>query len=147
MITPFHEIKKILIPTDGSDYSMRAAEYGISIAKVFGAQLTALFVIDTVVLDQISKVTTRENAEADLNQDGERYTNYVLGLAEKENIKADSAIAKGNPVEQIVNLAKSSGVDLIVMGTYGRRGAERILIGSVAERVIEHAPCPVLVIK
>ncbi|MCW4023465.1 MAG: universal stress protein [Candidatus Bathyarchaeota archaeon] len=146
MITPFHEIKKILIPTDGSDYSMRAAEYGISIAKVFGAQVTALFVIDTLVLDQISKVTTRENAEADLKQDGERYTNYVLDLAEKENIKADSMIAKGNPVEQIVNFAKNSA-DLIVMGTYGRRGAERILIGSVAERVIEHASCPVLVIK
>jgi nucleotide-binding universal stress UspA family protein len=147
MITPFHEIKKILIPTDGSDYSMRAAEYGISIAKVFGAQIKALFVIDTLVLDQILKVTTRESAEADLKQDGERYTNYVLSLAEKENIKADAQVAMGNPVEQIVNLAKSSGVDLIVMGTYGRRGAERILIGSVAERVIEHAPCPVLVIK
>jgi nucleotide-binding universal stress UspA family protein len=87
MITPFHEIKKILIPTDGSDYSMRAAEYGISIAKVFGAQITALFVIDTLVLDQISKVTTRENAEADLKQDGERYTNFISATAEKAALR------------------------------------------------------------
>ena len=143
----FKGIQKILIPTDGSDYSMRAAEYGISIARMLDAQVMVVYVIDEVVLDQLSKVTERENVERELKQDGQRYINYVLGLAAKEGVKADSILAKGRPFEQIVHLAKGLNMGLIVMGTYGRRGAERVLIGSVAERVIEYSPCPVLVVK
>jgi nucleotide-binding universal stress UspA family protein len=107
----------------------------------------AVFVVDEVVIDQFAKVADREAVESELKGDGQRYTHYVMGLAEKETVKATSMIVKGRPFEQIVNLAKSFNVDLIVMGTYGHRGAERILIGSVAERVIEYSPCPVLVIK
>jgi len=143
----FKNIQKILIPTDGSDYSIRAAEYGVSVAKMLGAQITVLYVMDAVVLDQISKVAERDNVERELKQDGQRYINYVLGLAEKEGVKASSLIAKGRPFEQIVHSAKELNMNLIVMGTYGRRGAERILIGSVAERVIEYSSCPVLVVK
>jgi nucleotide-binding universal stress UspA family protein len=140
-------IKKILIPADGSDYSIRAADYGISIAKVHDAQITVVYVLDEVVIEKFSKVTERENIEKDLKADGQRYINYILRLAQKEGVKATSLIVKGRPFEQIVHLADDLSVDLIVMGTYGRRGAERILIGSVAERVIEYAHCPVLVIK
>lgn len=147
MSLDFANIKKILIPIDGSDYSTRAAELGISVAKLVGAQVMVVYVIDTVVLDQIAKVSAREDVERELKQDGERYINYVLGLAEKQNVKVASLLAKGRPFEQVVHLAKGLGMDLIVMGTYGRRGAERILIGSVAERVIEYASCPVLVVK
>ena len=98
-------------------------------------------------MNQISKVTEREDVERELKNDGQRYINYVLSLAQKEGVKAASLLAKGRPFEQIVHLAKGLNMDLIVMGTYGRRGAERILIGSVAERVIEYSPCPVLVVK
>ncbi len=147
MTLNFKNIQKILIPTDGSDYSMRAAEYGISIAKMLDAQIMVVYVIDEVVLDQLSKVTKRENVEQELKQDGQRYINYILGLAEKEGVKDGFLLAKGRPFEQIVHLAKELNIDLIVMGTYGLRGAEKILIGSVAERVIEYSPCPVLVIK
>jgi nucleotide-binding universal stress UspA family protein len=143
----FENIKKILIPTDGSDYSTRAAEYGIGVAKMLGAEVVVIYVIDMVVLNQISKVTEREDVERELKQDGQRYINYVLSLAEEAGVKATSLLAKGRPFEQIVHLAKGLDVDLIVMGTYGRRGAERILIGSVAERVIEYSTCPVLVVK
>ncbi len=143
----FENVRKILIPTDGSDYSLRAAEYGIGVAKKLGAEVMVVYVIDMVALNQVSKVTERENVERELKQDGQRYVNYVLGLAEKEGVKAASLFARGSPFEQIVHLAKGLGMDLIVMGTYGRRGAERILIGSVAERVIEYSTCPVLVVK
>lgn len=147
MTLNFKNIQKILIPTDGSDYSIRAAEYSISIAKMLDAQIIVVYVIDEVVLNQLSKVTERENVEQELKQDGQRYIKYILGLAEKEGVKADSILAKGRPFEQIVHLAKELNIGLIVMGTYGLRGAEKILIGSVAERVIEYSPCPVLVIK
>jgi nucleotide-binding universal stress UspA family protein len=143
----FTKTQKILIPTDGSDYSIRAAEYGISIAKMLGAQIIVLYVIDDVVLDQISTIAEREVVERELKEDGQRNINYVLGLAEKEGVASKSVLAKGRPFEQIVHSVKGFNIDLIVMGTYGRRGAERILIGSVAERVIEYAPCPVVVVK
>jgi nucleotide-binding universal stress UspA family protein len=143
----FKTTQNILIPTDGSDYSLRAAEYGISVAKMLGAQIMIVYVLDEVALEQISGPTEREDVERELKNDGHRYINYVLSLAEKENVKAASLIAKGRPYEQIVHIAKGLKIDLIVMGTYGLRGSDRILIGSVAERVIEYSPCPVLVVK
>ncbi len=143
----FRGIQKILIPTDGSDYSMRAAEYGISIAKMLNAQIMVVYVIDEVFLNQILRINERENMEREIKKDGQRYINYILNLALKENVKASSLLAKGRPFEQIVHLSKSLNMDLIVMGTYGRSAVERILIGSVAERVIEYSTCPVLVVK
>lgn len=140
-------IKKILVPTDGSDYSLHAAEYGISLAKQHNAEITVVYVLDEVVIDRFTHVTEREDIEKELKEDGLRYVNFVLGLAEKSGVKANSLIVKGRPFEQIVHLANGLNMDLIIMGTYGRRGADRILIGSVAERVIEYAHCPVLVIK
>lgn len=143
----FKNTQKILIPTDGSDYSMHAAEYGVSIAKMLSTQIIVVYVIDEVVLSQFAKVAERDNIEKELKLDGQRQINYVLGLAESAGVKASSLLAEGKPFEQIVQSAKKLDVDLIVMGTYGRRGAERILIGSVAEKVIEYSSCPVLVIK
>jgi len=146
----FKDITKILIPTDGSDSSMRAAEYGIKVAKMLGAQVMVVYVIDSVVLDEarpLFKVGEHEDVELKLKQAGQRYINYVLGLAEKQGVKAASSIAKGRPFDVIVHLAEDSNANLIVMGTHGRRGSDRILIGSVAERVIEYSPCPVLVVK
>jgi nucleotide-binding universal stress UspA family protein len=140
-------IKKILIPTDGSDHSINAAEYAISIAKVHEAQVIVVFVVDEVVLDRFTQTVDREDVERDLKTDGQRYINYILSLAEKEQVKGTSLIVKGRPYEQIVRLSDDLNIDLIVVGTYGRRGAERLLIGSVAERVIEYAHCPVLVLK
>jgi len=140
-------LKKILVPTDGSDYSFRALQYAISIAKTHNAELLVTYVVDEVVIDQFSKPEERSVVESELKSDGQRFIHYALSLIEKENVKASPMLVKGRPFEQIVNLAKSFDVDLIVMGTYGHRGAERILIGSVAERVIEYSPCPVLVVK
>jgi nucleotide-binding universal stress UspA family protein len=147
MSTKFENVKKILISIDGSDYSMRAAEYGVSVAKLLNAEITVVYVIDLVALDQIARESEKEDVENELKQDGERYLKYVQGVAQKEGVKASLLLAKGRPYEQIVHLARGLKMELIVMGTYGRRGAERILLGSVAERVIEYATCPVLVVK
>ena len=140
-------IQKILVPTDGSEHSIHAAEYAISIAKTHEAEIMVVYVMDEVAIDKFSEVAEREMVERELKMDGQRNVNYVLGLAEKAGVKATSMVAKGRPFEQIVNLAKGLNIDLIVMGTYGYRGAERILLGSVAERVIEYSSCPVLVVK
>jgi nucleotide-binding universal stress UspA family protein len=140
-------IQKILVPTDGSDYSVRAAEYGISVAKAHDAEIVFVYVVDELVIDMFPKGEKRDEVEAELKNDGRRFLSYAIGLAEKAGVKSTSMLLKGRPFEQIVNATKSFDVDLVVMGTYGRRGADRILMGSVAERVIEYAVCPVLVVK
>jgi nucleotide-binding universal stress UspA family protein len=140
-------IHKILVPIDGSDYSNRAAEYAIGIAKAQGAEVVLVYVVDELVIDQFSNSAERTSIEAELKKDGQRATKYVESVLEKAGVKSSSMLLKGRPFEQIVNTTKSFDIDLVVMGTYGRRGAERILIGSVAERVIEYSPCPVLVVK
>jgi nucleotide-binding universal stress UspA family protein len=140
-------ITKILVPIDGSDYSVRAEEYALSIAQTHQAEILLVYVVDELVIDKLSITAKREEVEWELKNDGQRYINYALNLAEKAGVKANSMIAEGRPFEQIIRLEKSIGADLIVMGTYGRRGAERILLGSVAESVIEYSQCPVLVIK
>lgn len=141
------DFKKILIPIDGSDHSIRAAEMGISLAKLLGASLTFAYVIDKLMLDRFEKEKGLEQLEHELSNDGERYIKYVSGLAEKNGLPVTSLITKGIPFEQILKLQKEWQSDLIVMGSSGRRGADRILIGSVAQHVIEYATCPVLVVK
>jgi nucleotide-binding universal stress UspA family protein len=138
-------IKLILVPTDGSGHSVRAAEYAVSVAKVHKAKILVVYVIDNFVVDQFAKVSS--SIEQDLKESGQGYINYIVGLAEKQGVAVESIVTKGQPYEKIVDLAKNQTVDLIVMGTTGRRSTERILIGSVTQRVIEYSPCPVLVIK
>ncbi|XHH09061.1 MAG: universal stress protein [Candidatus Bathyarchaeia archaeon] len=138
-------IRLILVPTDGSGHSVRAAEYALSIAKVHAAQILVVYIIDHFVVDQFSKVSS--SIEQELKESGQSYVNYIVNLAQKQGVVVESIILEGQPFEQIVDLAKTKSVDLIVMGTTGRRSTDRILMGSVTQRVIEYSPCPVLVIK
>lgn len=140
-------IRKILVPIDGSNYSNRAAEYAIGIAKAQNAEILLAYVVDELVVDQFANGAERSAIETELKNDGQRTLHYAESMLEKAGVKSSSMLLKGRPFEQIVNTTKSFDIDLVVMGTYGRRGAERILIGSVAERVIEYSPCPVLVVK
>ena len=140
-------IRKILVPTDGSDSSMRASDFAIRLAKHFNSQIVAIYVIDRVILEEISKVHERRELEEEIKRKAERCLNYIVNSAKREGLKATSILVEGEPHDQIVRHAESLSVDIIVMGSKGRRGMNRILIGSVAERVIEYAPCPVLVIR
>ena len=146
----FENVRKILVAADGSDCGVRAAEQGIGIAKLLDAQVVVVYVVDEVALAQVSKVSEHAEAETELKKVGQRCINYILDLAKKEGVQTGSLLAKlaeGRPYDQIVRLAKQLKIDLIVMGTRGQRSAERVLMGSVAQKVIEFAPCPVLVVK
>ena len=140
-------ISKILVPTDGSTPSMHAAEFAIKLAKHFNSEIFVIYVIDRLILEEVSKVHERHELEEEIKRKAERCLNYIVRLAKREGLKATSILTEGQPHDQIVRHAESLGVDMIVMGSIGRRGMNRILIGSVAERVIEYAPCPVLVLR
>ena len=141
--------KRIIIATDGSKYSKAAVRESIRMAKQCtglptrqGGQagqantsiLSALAVIPEYATEEETKTATNAVREIKRN-------------AEKENIKSETAVLTGNPFETIVKFAKKKNADIIVMGSHGRTGIQRLLMGSVAERVIGHAECAVLVVK
>lgn len=142
----FHQI---LIPTDGSQNSVQASQLAFRIANLSGARVTVLYVVDSAVLDEIARFSAEQRAEVqqELYENGKQYLAYVEGLAQQANLTIQREIREGVPYEEIVALAATIGADLIVMGHIGQRGPRRILIGSVTERVIEFAHCPVLVAK
>lgn len=125
------ELKNILIAIDGSKYSDVVASEAIAIARQTNALIFAICVAST---------------EADMKE-AEENVDKVKLMAEKEGLKVDRICEKGRPYEVIVNKAKEKNVDLIVLGSHGRTGLKRLLMGSVTERVIGHADCAVLVVK
>jgi nucleotide-binding universal stress UspA family protein len=124
-------LEKILVPTDGSIYSDLAVREAISIAKRIGSSLIALSVY--------KRDANYELAEATIG--------IVKELAEKEGVKVEALTLKGEPHEVIVNTVEKKQAGFMVVGSYGRSGLERLLMGSVTERVIGHAGCPILVVR
>ncbi|MCR4407182.1 MAG: universal stress protein [Anaerolineae bacterium] len=144
--TLFHHI---LVPTDGSQPSVAAGRLAIQLAVLHQAQITFIYVVDDAVVEELAGASGRmaQQVRQDLEVTGQRYLSYLARLAADVSLTANQAIRYGTPYSEIESLAREQGVDLIVIGQVGRRGPRRILIGSVTERVIEHAPCPVLVVK
>ncbi|GLI53897.1 universal stress protein [Thermodesulfovibrio yellowstonii] len=122
---------KILIATDGSVYSNIAASEAIGTAKRFNSELIAVS-----VAKRDSEVAYAEEA-----------VKAVKESAEREGVKVQTVVAKGEPFEQIVDVANKNAVGLIVMGTYGKTGIEKFFMGSVTERVIGTVARPVMVVK
>jgi len=140
--------KRVLIPIDGSNYSLEAGEFGIKLAKGYGMEVLALHVIDETALASLSRLVRKgeEELRGDLQREGENCLNYMAELAARAGVQLHRLIEEGTPHRAIVEVAEREGVDLILIGKVGRRGPRRILIGSVTERVIESAKCPVLVV-
>ena len=122
--------QKILVATDGSKHSIAAVAEAISIARHCGSSVMAIS----------SWLTDGEQTGARLN------TGYVLEMARKEGIDAEAVNPRGRSYESIVETAGGRGVDLIVMGAYGKTGFKKILMGSTTERVIGLSGCAVMVI-
>lgn len=133
--------KKILFATDGSDCSAAAETLAIELAARFSAELTAIRVVP--VNDEFLALAPKavEELNAQAGTDLERFA----ARAEKQGVSAKTIIKEGEPHEIITTLAGELQTSVIVMGSHGRKGFSRLFMGSVTERVIGFAPCPVLV--
>jgi nucleotide-binding universal stress UspA family protein len=142
----FHHI---LVPTDGSETSIAAGKLAVHLAANQGSLLTFVYIIDDPLAGRLSKVTGQEANQVldNFERSGQRCLDYLSRLASEVNLTSNQIIRRGEPYTEITALAMDQEVDLIVIGRVGCRGLRRILIGSVTERVLEHAPCPVLVVK
>jgi nucleotide-binding universal stress UspA family protein len=137
--------KKILIATDGSKRTQNAVEMGLKIAKEQRSKVYVVYVVDTVTFTSIPMDVTWENMYQLLKDEGEEAVKAVKDSA--SGVDVETHVLEGNPAIEITKFAADSGVDLIVVGTLGKSGIDRILLGSTAEKVIRIANCPVLVIK
>lgn len=142
----FHHI---LVPTDSSQSSMMAGRLAVQLTALHKARITFVYVVDDAVVEKLAGASGRvaKPVRSELELSGQRSLDYLSRLASEVDLTSNQAIRHGVPYREITNLAREQGVDLIVIGQVGSRGPRRILIGSVTERVIEHAPCPVLVVK
>jgi nucleotide-binding universal stress UspA family protein len=143
------QFRHILAPTDFSEYSKKAVASALELAKKFGAKLSILHVIElppypiegyvppslsATFLDDLERQATQDLAE-------------LVPEAEAGNVEVVRMVAVGTPYSRIIETAETEHVDLIVMATAGRAGFSRLVMGSIAERVVRTASCPVLTIR
>jgi nucleotide-binding universal stress UspA family protein len=132
-------IRKILYATDFSPYSNQAYFHAVALAESHGASLTILYVYPGGF------------GAPEMAGDGEDRSFWQEQLEQirpvNEAIRTHHVLLEGDPAGEIVDYAREASIDLIVMGTHGRSGLERLLMGSVAEKVLREAPCSVLVVK
>lgn len=142
------EIRKILCPTDFSDFSERALEHALVLAKWYGGEVSVLHVIPKVLMPPeaypylseplVPDPKARERALEELGR--------FVHRARDMGVATEVRLEEGEAVDEILTLAERLPADLVVMGTHGRRGFERLVLGSVAEKVLRKAACPVMTV-
>jgi len=138
--------EKILIATDGSEYTKNAVDYGIDLAKNTGAKLLTIFVIDTAAFASIPMDAAWESMYELLKQEGDAAIKYVTDKAKAEGLEVEGNLIEGHPADEIIKYSEKNSVSLIIMGTLGKSGLDRFLLGSVAEKVVRNSKIPVLVV-
>ena len=136
---------RILVPTDGSDQSERAFEQALDLALTYDAELHLLNVVDVSSLagefDSVAVVDS-------LEESGRKMTHRLRDRAEEAGVETvETLVREGVPYSTILDYADDNDVDLVVMGTHGRTGLDRYLLGSVTERVVRKSDVPVLTVR
>ena len=143
-------VTRVLVPVDFSEHSTRALDCAKTLAEKFGAALHLVTVVpDPFLLPDPGPryVPLPEGYVEGLRHDAESHVRRLLTQAEERKLRAQSNVAFGNPYREIMDYVKRASIDLIVMGTHGRGGVAHLLMGSVAEKVVRTAPCPVLTVR
>jgi nucleotide-binding universal stress UspA family protein len=144
-------LKKILVATDFSDPSAAALAYGRELARNFGAQLTVVNVVDDVLARSFGidgGVMADPDLQRQFEESSRQQVNAAISDEDRVQLKAEGVVlVSHSPAAAITGFAREAGIDLIVMGTHGRGGMAHLLMGSVSERVVRTAPCPVLTVR
>jgi nucleotide-binding universal stress UspA family protein len=140
------QIRKILVPFDFSEHSEKALRWAIDMAEKWQASVLLFHVVPTPTYPPMvtGGFFDISQFETSLQEDAERRIREVVAKEKRGGI--ESKVVVGVPFPDICRTAEQEKVDLIIMGSHGRTGLAHVLIGSVAERVVRHAPCPVLVV-
>lgn len=142
------KIQKVLVPVDFSTCAEKALQYAVAFARQFQASVTVAHVV------QFNPIPGTEFSEVDFpaieqqvikqsKEQLERAAAGVRGLS----VAVETVLAEGRPATEIARIARETDADLIIISTHGHTGIKHVLLGSVAEHVVRHAPCPVLVVR
>lgn len=144
-----NKIEKILVPIDFSENSAKILDTAIFFAEKFNAKLFVVFVMQT--LDDYSGFFVPHMPIAQFEEEMRQSAEKKMGSFIEENMKKevlhDATVLNGDIAEELINYAKDKDTDLIIMGTHGYKGLEKVLFGSVADKVVKLAPCPVLTVN
>jgi nucleotide-binding universal stress UspA family protein len=140
---------RILVPTDGSEPSISAGLLAIRIAATHNVPVVFLYVVDAVAAEKMANATSRtvNTVSQDLASKGQSYLDYLARLARRRGLQTEQVVRYGIPHREIADMARERSIDLIVVGLAGSHWTHRVDIGSVSKRVLESAPCPVLVAR
>jgi len=139
--------RNILIATDGSENTQRAISYGIEIAKLSGAAVYALYVVNTSPIISEYWTIGKKNVYEIIRSEGEKAVFEVKKIGEASGVEVREVVLDGYPSNAIIDFAENNNIDLIVMGTLGKTGLDKLLIGSVAEKVVRGSKVPVMVVR
>ena len=137
--------EKILIATDGSVKNQPAVRKGLELARESGSAIYATYVIDETLFTSAQAGESMDEVYLKLKDEGEKAVEHVKQIA--NGMMIETLVLSGRPAQVITEFAVKNKVDLIVVGSQGKSGVERLLLGSVAESIIRMADCMVLVVK
>lgn len=140
-------LKQILVPVDFSECSRKALRYALALASQFGGAIRLIHVIEAAYVMGDFGAADYAALEAELKTEAEK---QLSGLAESEigsTVPCTTTLCNGRPATEIAEAAREFEADLVVIATHGRTGLKHVLLGSVAENVVRHAPCPVLTVR
>jgi nucleotide-binding universal stress UspA family protein len=145
-------IKKIMVFVDGTEQSVTAAQYAICLASGTGAELIALYVVNTRAVEDLLKARIflqdeQVEYQRDMEADGQRYLNYIHELATKKGLSVTKICRQGSVHREILEAARSLGVDLLVIGELSRIRSRRDEFYDESERAMRAVPCSVLMVK
>lgn len=146
--TPFR-LNKILVPVDFSDFSAKAVDYALAFADQFNSQLILLHVVEPAVYPESSMLvaTALDELNCDLVQVAQQKLSELRRNKVGERVPSELLVRMGRAFSEIAAAATDLDVDLIILATHGYTGLKHVLLGSTAERVVRHAPCPVLTVR
>jgi nucleotide-binding universal stress UspA family protein len=141
---------KIMIATDGSAPSYQAAKQGVEIARVSGGQVVAVYVVDVPRLASLPGYAgiagTKDQLLELMIRQGQEATQEVEHIALDAGVPCSKVILKGHPSDELLKYSQEPGADLLVMGAVGKSGLNRFLLGSVAQKVVQHSKVPVMLV-
>jgi universal stress protein A len=145
-------IQRVLVPLDFSEHSRKAIRYGAEISRDRGARIYFLHVINQRILSAVQDLSVRgykgdfvEAVKALASSREDELRDFVPGTWLK-GLEVEYLIRKGNPAEEIMAAAKELNIDMIVLGSRGHSALATLFVGSVTQNVVNHSPCPVLVV-
>jgi nucleotide-binding universal stress UspA family protein len=143
-------LKNILLATDFSEPSAAALEYATSLAQAFGSCIHVLHVLEDLAAHAWTTevyVAALPGVHEEMERQARERLDAVFSAEDRARFRARTELRTGSPFVEIVRYARDEQIDLIIMGTHGRGPIAHMLLGSVAERVVRKAPCPVLTVR